>query len=424
MPVEKIEVLVVGGGQAGLAMSDHLGKSGVPHLVLERNRIAERWRSGRWDSLVANGPAWHDRYAGLEFPGYNSNEFVPKEKIADAFVAFAEKIGAPIRCGVEVKSVRKNAGRSGFRVETSQGLIEANYVVAATGPFQHPIIPAVVPETAGIMQIHSSSYRNPAQLPEGAVLVVGAGSSGVQIADELLQAGRPVYLSVGPHDRPPRRYRGRDFCWWLGVLGKWDAAAPAEGKEHVTIAVSGADGGLTVDFRKLAGRGMMLVGRTERFKDGVMYFAPDLARNIEQGDANYLSVLNEADAFIARNGLDLPAEPEAHLIGPAPQCMTNPVLELDLAQAGISSIIWATGFSVDYSWLQVDTFDARGRPKHQRGVSIEPGIYFLGLPWLSRRGSSFIWGVWHDAKYLADHIATQRGYMAYTAPNQPMRAAR
>jgi putative flavoprotein involved in K+ transport len=240
----------------------------------------------------------------------------------------------------------------------------------------------------------------------------------VQIADELQRAGKRVYLSVGPHDRPPRRYRARDFCWWLGVLGMWDAAAPAEGKEHVTIAVSGADGGQTVDFRKLAERGMTLVGRTERFKDGVMYFAADLARNVAQGDANYLSVLNEADAFIARNGLDLPEEPEAHKIGPDPQCMTDPVLELNLARAGITSIIWATGFSVDYGWLQVDAFDAKGKPKHQWGVSSEPGIYFLGLPWLSRRGSTFIWGVWHDAKYLADHIATQRGYMAYTAPKQ------
>jgi len=415
MPVEKIETLVVGGGQAGLAMSEHLGKCGVPHLVLERHRIAERWRSERWDSLVANGPAWHDRFMGMEFPGYGADDFVPKDKIADSFEDFAKKIRAPIRCGVEVKSVRRNVGRPGFRVETSEGILEANYVVAATGPFQRPVIPAVVPESAGVMQIHSSAYRNPAQLPEGAVLVVGAGSSGVQIADELQGAGKRVYLSVGPHDRPPRRYRGRDFCWWLGVLGLWDAATPAEGKEHVTIAVSGANGGQTVDFRKLAGRGITLAGRTEKFKDGVMNFAPDLARNVAQGDANYLSVLREADAFIARNGLDLPAEPEAHVIGPDPKCMTDPILELDMARAGITSIIWATGFSTDYGWLQVDAFDAKGKPKHQRGVSAEPGIYFLGLPWLSRRGSTFIWGVWHDARYLADHIATQRGYMAYTA---------
>jgi putative flavoprotein involved in K+ transport len=418
MSVEKIEALVVGAGQAGLAMSGHLGERGVRHLVLERSRIAERWRSERWDALVANGPAWHDCYPGLEFPGYAPDAFVPKEKIADSFVAYAEKIKAPVRCGVEVKSVRKNDGRPGFRVETPQGAIEANFVIAATGAFQKPIIPALVPERAGIMQIHSTAYRNPGQLPEGAVLVVGAGSSGAQIAEELMRAGKRVYLSVGPHDRPPRRYRGRDFCWWLGVLGKWDAAAPAEGKEHVTIAVSGADGGKTVDFRNLAAEGMALVGRTERFKDGMMHFAPDLARNVAQGDANYLSVLDEADAFVARNGLDLAEEPEARIIGPDPECMTDPIRELNLANAGITAIIWATGFSADYGWLHVDAFDAKGKPKHQRGVSSEPGIYFLGLPWLSRRGSSFIWGVWHDAKYLADHITTQRGYLAYKAPQE------
>jgi putative flavoprotein involved in K+ transport len=423
MPVEKIEALVVGAGQAGLAMSGHLGQGGVPHLVLERARIAERWRSERWDGLVANGPAWHDCYPGLEFPGYDPDAFVPKEKVADSFVDYAEKIEAPVRCGVEVKSVRKNEGRPGFRVETSGGVIEANYVIAATGAFQKPIIPAVVPGSAGITQMHSTAYRNPGQLAEGAALVVGAGSSGAQIAEELMRAGRRVTLSVGPHDRPPRRYRGRDFCWWLGVLGKWDAAAPAEGREHVTIAVSGADGGKTVDFRKFAESGMTLAGRTEGFKDGVLSFAPDLARNVAQGDANYLSVLDEADAYVARNGLELPEEPEARSIGSDPKCMTDPIRELNLAEAGITTIIWATGFSSDYGWLQVDAFDAKGKPKHQRGVSSEPGIYFLGLPWLSRRGSSFIWGVWHDAKFLADHIATQRGYLAYGARQQASTAA-
>ncbi|GAA1012844.1 NAD(P)/FAD-dependent oxidoreductase [Acrocarpospora pleiomorpha] len=410
---QAVEVLVVGGGQAGLAMSEHLADCGVPHLVLERHRIAERWRSERWDSLVANGPAWHDRFPGLEFFGVDPDAFASKEQIADYFVAYAEKIGAPIRCGVDVTSVRKNVGRPGFRVETSDGTIDARFVVAATGPFQVPVIPPIVPDGAVPLQIHSSAYRNPTQLPDGAVLVVGAGASGVQIAEELRQSGRCVYLSVGPHDRPPRSYRGRDFCWWLGVLGKWDAEAPPQGAEHVTIAVSGARGGHTVDFRDLAARGIHLVGLTASFDSGTVRFSPDLGENIANGDANYLSLLDEADAYVARNGLDLPEEPEARLLGPDPECVTNPLLELDLADSGVTSIIWATGFVADYSWLHVDAFDENGKPKHRRGVSSEPGVYFLGLPWLSRRGSSFIWGVWHDAKYVADHLKTQRDYLAY-----------
>ena len=413
MPIEKTDTLVVGAGQAGVAMSEHLSNRGVTHLVVERHRIAERWRSERWDSLVANGPAWHDRFPGLTFSDFDPDAFAPKERVADYFVDYAEMIKAPVRCGVEVREVRRNVGRPGFRVETSDGVIEANNVVAATGPFQKPVIPDLVSDDAGIMQIHSNAYRNPGQLPEGAVLVVGAGSSGAQIADELLRCGKRVYLSVGPHDLPPRRYRGRDFVWWLGVLGKWDVPALEPGTEHVTIAVSGAHGGHTVDFRRLAAQGMTLVGRTESFADGVMHFAPDLADNIAQSNANTLSVLDEADAYIVRNGLDFPAEPEAREVGADPQCVTDPILALNIQEAGITSIIWATGFTLDYSWLQVDAFDEQGKPKHQRGVSAEPGVYFLGLPWQSRRGSSFIWGVWHDARYLADQISIQHQYLAY-----------
>lgn len=412
MAIEKVEVLVVGAGQAGVAMSEHLSRCGVPHLVLERNRIAERWRSERWDSLVANGPAWHDRFPGLAFAKTAPDAFAPKEEVADYLVAYAKRIAAPIRCGVEVREVRRNDGKPGFRVETSEGTIEAGYVVAATGPFQRPVIPPIVPETAGFAQLHSSAYRNPGQLPRGGVLVVGAGSSGVQIAEELLDAGRSVYVSVGPHDRPPRSYRGRDFVWWLGVLNKWDAEAQP-GADHVTIAVSGANGGHTVDFRRLAAKGMTLVGRAESFAEGAMRFAPDLAANIARGDSNYISVLDEADAYVARNGLHLPEEPEARRTAPDPACVIDPIQALDLNAAGISTILWATGFALDFGWLKVDAFDDKGRPRHNRGVSSEPGVYFLGLPWLTRRGSAFIWGVWYDAKYLADHISKQRGYLAY-----------
>lgn len=413
MTAESVEVLVVGAGQAGLAMSEHLSKNNVPHLVLERHRIAERWRSERWDSMVANGPAWHDRFPGMEFSSCGPDGFPHKEAIADYFVDYAKMIDAPIRCGEEVLEVRRHSDGPGFHVRTAERELNANYIVAATGAFQNPVFPAMVPTSSAIKQIHSSAYHNPDQLPQGAVMVIGAGSSGTQIAEELLTSGRTVYLSVGSHDRPPRRYRGRDFVWWLGVLGKWDIQAAAPGVKHVTIAVSGANGGRTVDFRRLAREGMTLVGETESCENGVLSFAPNLAENIAKGDANYLSLLDEADAYIARNNLDLPEEPEARDIEADPPCVTDPVLELNMAEAGITSIIWATGYSVDFNWLKVDTFDENGRPRHQRGVSAERGVYFLGLPWLSGRASSFIWGVWHDARYLADHIATQRSYLDY-----------
>ncbi|MBN9794582.1 FAD-dependent oxidoreductase [Pseudonocardia sp. TMWB2A] len=407
------EVLVVGAGQAGVAASEHLGARGIDHLVLERDRIAESWRTRRWDSLVANGPAWHDRFPGLEFDGVAPDGFASKDQVADYFSAYAEKIDAPVRCGVEVLGVHRHEGRPGFRVETSAGTVDAQRVVAATGPFQTPVVPPVVPADAGVTQIHSSDYRRPGQLPDGGVLVVGAGSSGVQIADELRRSGRAVHLSVGPHERPPRRYRGQDFCWWLGVLDKWDAAAPPQGAAHVTIAVSGARGGHTVDFRELAATGITLVGMTRSFADGRLRFAPDLADTVAAGDAHYLAMLDEADAYVVRNGLDLPEEPAARVLGPAPDCVTDPVTELDLARAGIASIVWATGYSSDYGWLPAGALDDDGRPRHSRGISTEPGIYFLGLPWQSRRGSSFIWGVWHDAAHVADHIAIQRGYLAH-----------
>ncbi|WP_312241761.1 NAD(P)/FAD-dependent oxidoreductase [Pantoea sp.] len=410
--ITDIDTLVVGAGQAGIAMSEHLSALNIPHLVVEKNRIAEAWRSGRWDSLVANGPAWHDRFPGMRFDA-DPDSFIPKEGVADYFARYAEKFNAPVRTGVTVQRVTRNAGRAGFTVETSAGAFQAQRVVAASGPFHRPLIPAIAPTSDVIHQLHSADYKNPQQLPEGAVLVVGAGSSGVQIADELQRAGRQVWLSVGPHDRPPRAYRGRDYCWWLGVLGLWDAATKEPHKEHVTIAVSGARGGETIDFRRLAHQGIRLTGVTRQFKDGNVQFADDLQENIRLGDENYLSVLAAADEWIANNGADLPEEPEARRFAADPECLLNPVRELNLADEGIHTIIWATGYATDYSWLGVNCFDEQQRPVHHRGVAKEPGIYFLGLPWLSRRGSTFIWGVWHDAKYIADQIAIQRNYAAY-----------
>lgn len=403
MAAEKVGTLIVGAGQAGIAMSEHLSKYGVPHLILERHRIAERWRSERWDSLVANGPAWHDRFPNMKFRSASPEDFVPARMVVEYLVEYAEQIGAPIRCGVEVQALHKRDGC--FIAKTSEGVVEAANVVIATGAFQRPIVPAVVAEGAGVMQIHSSAYRNPEQLPKGAVLVVGSGSSGVQIADELQRAGRQVYLSVGPHDRPPRRYRGCDYVWWLGVLGIWNIAAADPSTEHVTIAVSGAHGGHTVDFRRLAASGITLVGRTRTFADGVMHFEPDLKQNIARGDANYSAMLDAADAYIAQERLALGPEPEARNIEPDPQCVTSPILALKLKDAGVTAIIWATGYAFEFDWIRVPAFDENGHPRHRHGISEVPGLYFLGLPWLSRRASSFLWGVWHDAAYLAAHIA-------------------
>lgn len=401
---ETTHTLVIGGGQAGVATSAHLQKHGVPHLVLERARIAERWRTERWDSLVANGPAWHDRFPEAEFEGLDPEAFAGKEDVAAYFERFAKTRKLPIRTGVEVTRLER-AGQ-GFRATTKDGVIEAQNVVVATGPFQKPVIPTVITDP-GITQLHSNAYRNPAALPAGAVLVVGAGSSGAQIAEELVRAGRKVYISVGPHDRPPRRYRGQDFVWWLGKLGKWDMKAPTPGTEHVTIAVSGAYGGHTMDFRRLAGLGVTLMGRAEEYWDGMLHFANDLATNIANGDRNYLSVLDEADAYARANGLDLPEEPGARQLLPLPACVTDPILALDLKQEGIATVIWATGFRLDFGWIDLDIFREDGRPRHQDGVTEVPGLYFVGLPWLSCRGSAFIWGAWKDADRLAAHIAAR-----------------
>jgi putative flavoprotein involved in K+ transport len=402
MSPRSVNSVIVGAGQSGLAMSAHLRNHRIDHLVLERDSIVESWRNARWDSLVMNGPAWHDRFPTCSFDG-DPNGFPSKDEVTRYFEDFASQIQAPIHCGVEVTSTTiRPDGR--YQIETSKGNIHADNVVAATGPFQIPVIPPIVPDGV-VSQLHSFDYKNPEQLQDGAVLVVGAGSSGAQIADELLRSGRKVYLSIGPHDRPPRSYRNKDFVWWLRTLGKWQMKTPPVGKGHVTIAVSGVNGGETVDFRKFADRGMVLLGMTKAYDSGVISIADDLVKNITSGDANYLGLLAEADAHIDLYGLDLPPEENARIIGPNPDCMKNPIRQIDLSQKGINTIIWATGYDQDFSWLKVDVFDVDGKPSHDRGVAKVDGIYFLGLPWLSMRGSSFIWGVWEDAKYLADHIS-------------------
>ena len=405
MPVEHVDTLIVGGGPAGLAMSEQLSQRGRPHMILERHRIVERWRSERWDGLHANGPTWSDSMPGHPIPGVDRDAFATRDQIVDYFLTYAVAIAAPVRCGVAVTHLRRRDSGTGFRAETSAGPVEADHVVVATGPFQRPVVPAIVPADAAVVQMHANAYRNPGQLPDGAVLVVGSGSSGAQIAEELMRAGRRVYLSVGRHVRPPRRYRGRDFVWWMDTRGLWHLPVGEPAPEHVPLAFSGAYGGVSVDFRRLAVGGVVLLGRTEGFRDGVLHFAPDLAANLAEADAARLAFLDTADRYVEDTALDLPEEPEARNMLPDPLCVTDPIGSVDLRDAGIGAIIWATGYALDFGWLDVPVFDEHGTPVHRRGVTAVPGLYFLGLAWLSKRTSSFICGVGDDAAFLAERIA-------------------
>ena len=404
--IKKVHTLIIGAGQAGLAASEHLTNHNIDHLILERDRVVESWKTSRWDSLVANGPAWHDKFPTLEFDELNQDSFASKDRVVEYFEEFAKKIKAPILENINVLEVTK-VSKNNFLIQTSDGEYEAKNVIAATGAFQEPVIPKIIPHHSNLEQLHSKFYKNPQQLKKGAVLVVGSGSSGSQIAEELNKANKEVYFSIGPHDRPPRSYRGKDNVWWLGVLGKWDAKTPKPGTQHVTIAVSGYDGGKTIDFRKFAHSGITLLGMTKKYENGKLYFSDDLKKNIENGDKNYLDLLNEADEYIKKNNLSFPEEPEARNIISEHSCITKPILELNIEELGITSVIWATGYKHNFNWMKVDVIDDDGKPIHESGIAKIPGIYFLGLPWLSMRGSSFIWGVWKDAKYLVEHIANR-----------------
>jgi putative flavoprotein involved in K+ transport len=406
MPDEKIETLVIGGGQAGLVMSHRLKQRGLSHLVLERQRIAERWRSERWDGLKFQFPNWSVRLPDFPFPHSDPDGFSSTDDIVKFIEAYAAFVSPPIRCGVAVTRLAQRDG-GGFIAETADGTIAANNVVVATGPYQRNLVPDLLRDHP-VFQVHASGYRNPEQLPPGAVLVVGAGASGAQIAEELLQAGRRVYLSIGRHRRLPRRYRGRDLIWWLADM-RLDQMTPEErGSARLGPVISGAFGGRTIDFRSFAADGMILVGRIEAADQGVLQIAPGLAESLSDGDLVFNTFLNTVDEYVKRRGMEMPEDPAAHEKLADPPIVTAPLTQLDLAAEGISAVIWATGYGMDFSWIDVPVLDERGDAVHRNGISAVPGLYFLGLQWLSKMNSSFLSGVGDDAAVLADHIAGRR----------------
>ena len=405
MPSESVETVIIGGGQAGLVMSHMLRTRGRPHIVLERSRVAERWRSERWNGLRFQFPNWSVRLPDFPFPQSDPDGFAPPEEIVEYLERYARHIEAPVRSGVAATAVRRDPQSGRYTVETAVGQIEAKNVVIATGPYQKPVIPPCCSEASPFFQVHASQYKSSSQLPDGGVLVVGSGASGTQIAEELLREGRRVYISLGRHRRFPRRYRGKDVIWWLERLGIDRTPVAKHVPGQPLPLITGAYGGHTLDFRHLAAQGLTLLGHVENIAGTVVKIAPDLADSLAYGDAAYMGFLDMVDEQVDRLGLRAPEDPEARIPHPDPDCVREPLHRLDLTEAGVNAVIWATGYACEFSWIDVPVLNERGEPKHREGVTDAPGLYFIGLLWLARMNSSFLSGVAEDAERLAELIA-------------------
>jgi len=411
---EQIETVIIGGGQAGLALSYYLTQQGRTHLVLEQGRVGETWRCGRWDSFTLNTPNCMTQLPGFPYQGDDPDGFLQREDIVTYLESYAASFNAPFQCGVRVSSVRQQPGDESYLVESEQMTFEARNVILATGAFPKPKLPkasAALP--LDICQMHTSEYRNPQMLPSGAVLVVGTGQSGCQIAEDLYESGRQVYLSTSSCGRVPRRYRGRDTIWWLSRQGFFDKTLDQLPTPTAKFAcnphVSGNQGGHDINLRQFARQGMILLGHVQAVQGKQIILAPDLEENLAKADAFAAQIMRAIDEYITKTGMEVEANkttPEAPSNGaPSPKA----ILTLDLQSAGISTIIWASGYKLDFGWVQIPVFDEMGYPVHQRGVTACPGLYFLGLHWLYKRKSALLYGVGEDAAFIASAVADRGG---------------
>lgn len=402
-------VIVVGGGQAGLSASYHLKQAGIDHLVLEKNTVTHTWRSQRWDAFCLVTPNWQCALPGYPYAGDDPHGFMVKDEIIAYLDGFIKAVDAPVIEHAEVRRVARN-GEGGFSVSTSQGAFTADQIVIASGGYHTPIVPRMAERLPrSITQIQSSEYRNPQALPEGAVLVVGSGQSGAQIAEDLHLAGRKVILAVGEAPRCARFYRGRDVVDWLADMKYYDMPVEQhplrEGvRDNTNHYVTGRDGGRDIDLRKFAAEGMELYGRLQDLQDGVLHFAPNLADNLDSADKTFNGINAGIDAFIEKNGIEAPPGSRYEPVwSPAEERTT-----LDLQTSGIESIVWCIGFTPDFSWLDAPVFNGRGYPAHTRGVTPVDGIYFVGLPWLHTWGSGRFSGVARDAEYVVNKVCVYR----------------
>ncbi len=408
LPPNHYSVIVIGGGQAGLSASWHLKQRGIAHVVFEKQRIAHEWREHRWDSFCLVTPNWQCTLPGFPYPGNDPYGFMLKDEIVQYIEAFVASFEPPVLEGVAVTRVTQNDG-GGYTVMTSIGEYTANEVIVASGAYQVPVKPASaerLPLT--MLQMHAPQYRNADALPPGAVLIVGTGQSGCQIAEDLHLAGRKVHLCVGGAPRAPRRYRGKDAVEWLHQMGYYDIGIHEHpNKERVRSKsnhyLTGRDGGREIDLRKFAAEGMELYGRLDDIRGTTITVKPDLGKNLDSADATLESIKDSIDAYIARAGIGAPTEPRYVPVWKPAVERT----EFDFAAAGITTVIWCIGYKADFRWIDVPVFDGRGYPGHDRGITTVPGLYFIGLPWLYTWGSGRFSGVARDAQHIVERIASR-----------------
>jgi putative flavoprotein involved in K+ transport len=403
---ERHDVVVIGGGQAGLAMSAILQRHGREHVVLERRRVGERWRSERWDSLRFQFPNWTLRLPGYAYTGDDPDGFAPYLELLGTIEDYAAGLRAPVREHSEVVGLAAD-GDDGFVLSLPDASLRARRVVVATGPFQRPSVPLAAREVASsVFQTDPTRYRGPRELPEGAVLVVGSGASGCQIADELHGAGRRVYLSVSRHRRAPRRFRGKDLYYWMEKLGRFTQTIdsfPGRRWPPSTV-VTGVAGGYDMNVRQMAGDGVTVVGRVLGVSGDTVGIQAGANQILDESDQAYEGFLAAAREFAAAAVHEDLAEEQVAPLTTLPASIDE-VHSLDLAKENVRAIIWATGYTYDYGWLKLPVFDELGRPAQQRGVTRFPGLYFLGLHWMHTFKSGLLAGVGSDAQYVADHMS-------------------
>jgi putative flavoprotein involved in K+ transport len=404
-----VPVVIVGGGQAGLSVSWYLGRQGIEHLVVEAKTPVHAWTDTRWDNFTLVTPNWHCRLPGYTYSGTDPDGFMKRDEVVEWLNGWLDTFTPPLRTHTRVIRLRQ-AKDGGFEVtlrsDAGEEIVTCDDVVVATGGYPIPVVPPYASSLdSAVTQIHSEEYKNADQLPDGAVLVVGTGQSGAQIAEDLHLAGRQVHLAMGKAPRVARFYRGRDCMTWLADMGVYDIGVQEypggqAAREKTNHYVTGRDGGRDIDLREFASQGMKLYGMLENGKDSNLEFAPTLRESLDSADAVYNSICDDIDRHIEREGIDAPP---ASRYEPVWEPDTEPT-SLDLAEAGVTSIVWAIGYRPDYRWIEASVFDGAGRPMQTRGITAVPGLSFIGLPWMYTWGSGRFHGLDRDAAHVAAAI--------------------